>query len=126
MKKIVLSLSIVLCVAACTGIKSTSTGIENQCFLSFFSPTMLTDGEYDNEVTVYLKPQGGSVVAPPPFQAKVNRVLLNSTKKQKRPAGTVYGVKTGVYMVKVVWRDKIIYHKKLLLANQETRIIELP
>ena len=123
MKKVIFLFTILISISSCTGIKSTSTGIENQAFLSFFSPTMLSDGKYDNEVTVFLKSKG---VEKAPFQAIVNRNLRNSTNKQKRPAGTVYSVNPGVYELKVVWRDKVIYSKKVLLANQETRIIQLP
>jgi hypothetical protein len=98
---------------SCTGVKSTYGGLKNESFISIYS-----DKIFGKEVDVFLDDKIN-------FNAIVNKTQRNSTNYSKRPKGTNYSVEPGLYNVKVLYQGKILYNKKLLLSNQQSKIIEL-
>lgn len=94
---------------SCTGIKSTSYGLENESYLEFigspfkYRKNVLVD--IDNEIT---------------FKAEVIK------GDSKRPKGKIYAIPTGEHLLTVSYRDEIIYKKTIFTSSQETKKIILP
>jgi hypothetical protein len=110
MNRLYLILAIGLMVlAGCTGIKTSSRGVDNQAYLEFIGDPKL----YEGGVDVNLNDQKT-------FKAEVN-------KEQQVPAkGNVYSINPGNILVSVSYNGKLLYKQQIFLSAQETRIIKLP
>lgn len=97
-----------LVLASCTGIKSSSKGVDNQAYLEFIgNPRDYTGGV---EVTINNKKT---------FTAEVN-------KEQQPAKGSVYAINPGKLMVAVSYRGQLLYNQQIVVSSQETRVIKLP
>jgi hypothetical protein len=98
-------------VTACSvGNVSKSGGMDNQGYLQFVQGG---DTHYGEGVTVYLDNE-------PAFTAAVDKI------KRLRVKGHTYAVKTGTRRLKVVYKGTTLYEKNIIIANQETKQINLP
>ncbi|MDR2130186.1 MAG: hypothetical protein LBP56_03310 [Odoribacteraceae bacterium] len=109
MKKILLVAFLSVAAAGCTGVKTLSTGLENEAFLEFVG----NPNKYGNEVTVTIDDKNT-------FSASVKK------QHSDRPKGTVYAIATGRHTVSVSYNDQIIYRKQIFVSAQETKKIVLP
>ncbi|GAF03879.1 hypothetical protein [Saccharicrinis fermentans] len=110
MKKIFFILLIGLTfMAGCTGIKSTTQGLENESFLELVGDTHT----YKDGVEVNI--DGNTS-----FKAFVNKANSN------RPKGQVYAISTGKHVISINHNNKIIYKKQIFVSAQETKRIVLP
>ncbi|MDD4514658.1 hypothetical protein [Massilibacteroides sp.] len=101
----------VITLAACSVGRTTETrGLENEAYLSFVRGT--TD-KYSDGVQVYIDDNA-------PFKAKVNKVRPSTVK------GDTYVIKSGKRHLKVVYKNKTLYDKEIIVSTQETKRIELP
>ena len=94
---------------ACTGVKTTTSGLEDQAFLEFVGDTK----KYNGKVEVIIGERQ-------PFYAKVSK---DSQTKQK---GQVYAVPTGKHVVDVKFNGVQVYKKQVFVSAQETKRIMLP
>lgn len=108
-KKLLYVLALPVVLSACKAPVAQQSGREDMAYLLFVSPDRLA-GE---DVMVTLDNQE-------PFAAKVVR-----EKKSKRK-GTQYGIKTGPRSIKVTYRGKVLYQKKIFVSSQEVKQIILP
>jgi len=94
---------------SCTGLKTSSTGLENQAFLEFIGkPSKYASGitvNVDKEIT---------------FKAKVKKDHVT------RPKGKAYAISTGVHTISVIYHNNMIYKKRIFISAQETKRIILP
>lgn len=110
MKKIfhVTALGILL-LGGCTGVKTSSSGLENEAFLEFVGkPSSYTNGvdvNIDDKTT---------------FKAEVNKDHAD------RPKGNVYAIATGTHVVTVSYNKNVIFKKQIFVSAQETKKIILP
>lgn len=110
MKKYVILLIIPLFFWGCKVGKTTeSKGLENESYLQFVQG----QEKYSEEVEVFIDDIA-------PFKAKVNKVNDRTVK------GNVYTVKSGTRHLKVVYKNKVLFEKDVLLSSQQTRQIQLP
>jgi hypothetical protein len=93
----------------CTGVKTTSYGLEKAAFLEFIGNPSLYDGGIDIQLDNKLK-----------FKAVVNK------KNADRPKGTVYSISPGNYLITVSYNGEIVYQKQVYISYQETKMIVLP
>lgn len=109
MKKIFFVLAIGLVIlSSCTGVKTLSTGLENESFLEFIGkPSSFSGGvdvNIDDKTT---------------FKAEVNKDHAD------RPKGKVYAITTGTHVITVTYNNNIIFKKKIFVSAQETKKIKL-
>ena len=94
--------------ASCTGVKTSSRGLENEAFIQVIgNPDNFSGGvdvNIDNKV--FFKAE---VVAP----------------NQETPKGKVYAISTGSHVISVSYNNKLLYQKNIFISNQETKRIEL-
>jgi hypothetical protein len=111
MKKIVLFTAsiLLLTLASCGGIKTGTTGVDNQSFLAFVGKP----SDYKGGVDVVIDDKTN-------FKADVTKDYSDNIK------GNVYAISTGAHTISVSYNGKVVYKKQLFLANQETRKIMLP
>jgi hypothetical protein len=110
MKKLMIIASIGLLIfSGCTGVKTVSTGLENEAFLEFIG----NPGDYRGGVSV-------NVDDKTTFVAEVNKDYT------KRPKGKVYAISTGKHIVAVTYNNNVIYNKQIFISAQETKKILLP
>ncbi|MDR3137399.1 MAG: hypothetical protein LBT73_00740 [Tannerellaceae bacterium] len=95
--------------SACTGVKTLSTGLENEAFLEFIG----NPKAYGGGVSV-------TVDDAPTFLADVNKDHTN------RPKGKVYGISTGAHTITVTYNNHVLYSKQVFVASQESKKILLP
>lgn len=108
MRKFLLLCGVLLAIG-CTGVKSTTSGLENEAFLVF-----LGDPEnYDAGVEVTIDEETS-------FSAQVQK------KHSDRPKGKVYAISTGQHLVSVLHNNEVIYQKRIFVSTQETKKIILP
>jgi len=93
----------------CTGVKTTSYGLEKEAFLEFIGNPSLYDGGIDIQLDNKLK-----------FEAVVNK------KNADRPKGIVYSISPGNHLITVSYNGKIVFQKQVYISYQETKIIILP
>jgi len=93
----------------CTGVKTTSYGLEKGAFLEFIGNPILYDGGIDIQLDQKLK-----------FKADVKK------ENADRPKGTVYSISPGNHLITVSYKGKIIYQKQVYISYQETKMITLP
>lgn len=110
MKKIIFLFTISLIVlAGCTGVKTVSTGLENESFLVFIGKP----GNYSGGVDVTIDDKST-------FKAEVVKDHAD------RPKGNVYAISTGKHVVTVSYNDNVIFKKQIFVSAQETKRIMLP
>ncbi|MDD2513225.1 MAG: hypothetical protein PHS71_08260 [Proteiniphilum sp.] len=110
MKKTIILMTIGLVfLAGCTGIKTVSTGLENESFLEFVGDP----GSYSGGVDVKIDDKTS-------FRAEVNK------NHADRPKGTVYKIPTGAHLIAVSYKNNVIFRKKIFISSQETKKIMLP
>jgi hypothetical protein len=110
MKKIIFSIcTVVMFVTSCTGVKSTSTGLENEAFLEFIG----TPRKYKGGVDIKLDDKIS-------FKGLVNKDHAD------RPKGKVYAISTGTHSITVSYNTKVIFKKQIFVSSQETKKIILP
>lgn len=110
MKNIISLIAITLfLISGCTGVKSVSSGLENEAFLRIMGDR----SKYSKEVTV-------SIDDEIEFQAEVSKLHSN------RPKGEVYAISTGSHVVSVSFNGELVFRKKIFVSSQETRKIILP
>lgn len=110
MKKIIYLLIVSLTITiGCTGVKTLSTGKENEAFLNFVG----NPANYANSVTVVVDDKT-------PFKATVNK------EHSDRPKGNVYSISSGTHTISVFYNDNIIYKQQIFISSQETKNIILP
>jgi hypothetical protein len=95
--------------AGCTGVKTVSSGLENESFLEFIGNPEVYYGGVDVDIDDKTT-----------FKAKVN---LGNVK---RPNGNVYAISPGTHVVTVSYKDSVIFSKQIFVSAQETRKILLP
>jgi hypothetical protein len=94
---------------SCGGIKTMSSGLDNESYLEFVGkPNDYSDGL---EVVV-----DGKIN----FKAEVNK---NKTTKIK---GQVYAISTGTHTLSVSYKSQVLYNKQIFISSQETKKIILP
>lgn len=93
----------------CTGVKTTTSGMENEAFLVFVGNPQ----SYESGVEV-------SIDDSATFSAEVQK------NHADRPQGKVYAISTGQHLVSVAHNNKIIYQKRIFVSAQETKKIILP
>jgi hypothetical protein len=99
-----------LLTACSVGNVTKSGGVENQGYLQFIQGG---DTKYSDGVTVYIDSE-------PAFTAVVDKI------KKYRVKGNTYIVKTGTRHLKVVYKDKTLYEKDVIITTQETKQLNLP
>jgi hypothetical protein len=110
MKNLIYSISIcLLFLAGCTGLKTTSTGIDNDAYLEIIGK--LSDYKGGVEITLDDKIT---------FKGKVNKNHVD------RPKGEVYAISTGNHTIMVSYNSKVLFKKQIFVSSQETKKIILP
>lgn len=109
MKKIYFIVVLAIILTSCGGIKTLSSGLENEAFLEFVGKP--NDYEGGLNVTVDDKTS---------FVAELNKNKSTKTK------GVVYAISTGTHMVSVTYKNKLLYKKQIFISSQETKKIILP
>lgn len=98
-----------LLLGGCTGVKTSSSCLENEAFLEFIgNPSSYKDGvdvNVDDKST---------------FKAVVNKDHAD------RPKGNVYAIATGTHVVTVSFNKNVIFKKQIFVSAQETKKIILP
>jgi len=109
MKKLIpIFVVVLILVSSCTGIKSTTRGLENESFIEIFGNT----SKYDKGVMV-------QVDDTQPFIAQVNK------PNPDRPKGTTYAISPGKHVVSVTFSGVVVYRKQVFISSQETLKIDL-
>lgn len=110
MKKIIylFLVSLVLTIG-CTGVKSTSSGIENEAYLNFVG----VPSNYSEGVIVNIDDKST-------FNAEVNKDFSD------RPKGKVYAISNGTHIITVSYKNQVIYKQQIFISAQETKKITLP
>lgn len=93
----------------CTGVKTVSTGLENESFLEFIG----SPSNYSGGVDVNVDEKST-------FKAEVNKDHAD------RPKGKVYAISTGAHLVTVSYNGNVIFKKQIFISAQETKKIMLP
>ncbi|MDD2278318.1 MAG: hypothetical protein PHD06_01150 [Bacteroidales bacterium] len=110
MKKLIFILSIsMLVLASCTGVKTVTSGLENEAFLEFIA----NPDNYKGGVEVLVD---DNIT----FRAEVNKDHAD------RPKGNVYAISTGKHILVVKYNDNIIFKKQIFVSAQETKKVMLP
>lgn len=110
MRKVLFVIAIGLAVlTGCTGVKTISSGLENEAFLEFIGNPSYYSGGVDVNVDDKIN-----------FKAQVNK------DHSDRPKGTVYAIKTGTHVVTVSYNNNVIFKKQIFVSTQETKKIILP
>lgn len=93
----------------CTGVRTVSTGLENESFLQFIG----NPSDYRGGVDVIIDDELN-------FKAKVYSTKVNRMKVK------VYAIPTGKHTLKVSFKDNLLYDKQIFISAQETKNIILP
>ena len=110
MKKILFITAIgLMFLTNCTGVKTLSTGLENESFLEFIGQP----SKYIGGIDVILDEKSN-------FKADVKKDHAN------RPKGKVYAITTGTHLISVSYNNNIIFKKQIFVSAQETKKIMLP
>jgi hypothetical protein len=110
MKNIIYTIAIgLIFFTGCTGLKTTSTGLENEAFLEFIG----TPSNYIGGVDVNIDDKNT-------FKGEVNKDHAD------RPKGKVYAISTGNHLITVSYNSKVIFKKQIFVSSQETKKIMLP
>ncbi len=109
MKNIIILLIGVTILTGCTGIKSVTTGLENESFLLFIA----NQNSYNGGVDVKIDDLE-------PFKAEVTK------DNSPIPKGKVYAISTGKHLITVSSKNQVIFKKQVFISSQETKKIMLP
>ncbi|MCX6258450.1 MAG: hypothetical protein NTW49_11230 [Bacteroidia bacterium] len=110
MKKIYILIAIgLIFLVSCTGVKTVTTGLENESFLEFIG----TPSSYSGGVDVNVDDKNN-------FNAEVNEDHAD------RPKGNIYAISTGKHVITVSYNKKVIYKKQIFVSAQETKKVLLP
>jgi len=110
MKKLVFGIFLgSLFLSSCTGVKTTSIGLENEAYLEFIGKP----GQYPGGVNVVIDEKRT-------FIGEVNRDHAD------RPKGKVYAVSTGNHSISVSYSNVTLINKTIFVSSQETKKIMLP
>jgi hypothetical protein len=110
MKNILCIIAIgLILLTSCTGVKTLSTGLENETFLEFIGKP----GNYNGGVDVNIDDKTT-------FKAEVNKDHAD------RPKGKVYAISTGKHVITVSYNNNVIFKKQIFVSAQETKKIMLP
>lgn len=112
MKKIIYLLLtglVLISFISCTGVKTTTSGLENESFLVFEG----NPSNYSGGVDVIIDDNIN-------FKAEV------TGGKASRPKGNVYAISTGTHTISVSFNGTELYRKQIFVAAQETKKITLP
>lgn len=108
-KIILLFAAALFLMTSCTGIKSTTKGLENESYIEIVG----TPNNYPDGVKVMIDDNK-------PFTAEVTRA------GSKRPKGVTYAISTGRHKITIKQGNKILYSKEIFVSAQETKQIALP
>lgn len=93
--------------SSCTGLKSTTSGLNNEAFIEIIGKPSRFSGGVDVKIDDKLN-----------FKAQV--------KKDKDIAkGSVYAIASGNHSIEISYNGKIIFKKQIFVSSQETRKIVL-
>jgi len=110
MKKILSILAIgLLLLNACTGVKTVSSGLENESFLEIIG----NPDNYKGGVEVNLDDKNT-------FNAEVGNDHVG------RVEGKVYAISTGKHTVTISYKNNVIIKKQIFVSAQETKKLLLP
>lgn len=110
MKNIIYIIAIgLVLLSSCTGVKTLSTGLENEAFMEFIGKP----NNYSGGVNVNIDDKST-------FTAEVNK------DHSDRPKGKVYAISTGAHIVTVSYNNIVIFKKQIFVSAQETKKIFLP
>lgn len=110
MKNILFVFAIALTLlSSCTGVKTVSSGLENESFLEFVGKPNDYLGGVDVNIDDAIN-----------FNAEVNK------EHADRPKGKVYAISTGKHVVTVSKNNQVIFKKQIFVSAQETKKIVLP
>lgn len=110
MKKIIFLMAIGLVIqTSCTGLKTTSIGLDNEAYLEFVG----TQSNYFGGVDVNL-------------DDKLNFIAEVNKDHADRPKGKVYSVSTGKHILTVTYKNIVLYKKQIFVTSQETIKKKLP
>lgn len=107
--KVGLIVGIVTILTSCGGIKTSSSGLENQSYLEFLG----IPSNYSEGIQVDVDKQTH-------FEAKVVKEKITRTKE------TVYAISAGTHNITIKYKGKVIISRKIFVSAQETKKIELP
>lgn len=110
MKNIIFVIAIgILFISSCTGVKTLSTGLENESFIEIVG----SPNNYSGGVDVNVDDKST-------FKASVNKDNAN------RPKGKVYAISPGKHTITVSYKNNVIFKKQIFVSAQETKKIILP
>ncbi|HPV19668.1 MAG TPA: hypothetical protein PLT53_11225 [Prolixibacteraceae bacterium] len=110
MKKIVLlALFGAFLLSGCGGIKTLSSGLENEAYLEFIG----APNDYSGGVDVIIDDTNI-------FKAEVHKDLARKVKSE------VYAISTGTHKIAVSYNGKLLFQKQIFISAQETKKIVLP
>ena len=109
-KLFLLFFSVVMLSACSVGRTTETRGLENEAYLQFVRGT---SDKYRDGVHVFVDDNA-------PFKTKVNKIKATTVK------GDTYVIKSGKRHLKVIYEERVVYEKDIILSTQETRRIELP
>jgi hypothetical protein len=95
--------------AGCTGVRTLSSGLENEAFLLFIGSPF----KYEKGVDIQVDDK-------PAFKAEVQKDHAD------RPKGKVYAISAGTHALSVSYDNNVIYRKQIVVSAQETKKIILP
>ena len=96
-----------LLITHCTGVETTSRGLENVAYLEFVGKG------YSDGINVIIDDTNE-------FTANVKREV------KKRPTGDKYAIAPGRHVIEIYHNDSLIFRKEIFVSNQETYRINLP
>jgi len=103
-----LTITFLIVLSSCGGIKTKSAGLENEAFLEFVGSVKSFPGGVDVSIDNKIN-----------FKAVVNKDKVGYMK------GEVYAISTGTHILKVSYKGQVLYEKQIFVAAQETKKIEL-
>jgi hypothetical protein len=110
MRKIIFLLAAIIgLMTSCTGVKTSSSGVDNQAFINIVGKP----GNYSGGVDVNVDDKTN-------FKAEVNKEYTD------RPKGKVYAIGIGTHVVIVSYNGQVLYKQQIFVSSQETKKIVLP
>jgi hypothetical protein len=110
MKKTLFTIAVgIIFLFSCTGLKTTSTGLENEAFLELIG----TPVNYIGGVDINIDEKNT-------FKGEVNKDHAD------RPKGMIYAISTGNHSIEVSYHGRVIFKKQIFVSSQETKKIMLP
>ena len=104
----ILAIGLVL-LTGCTGVKTVSTGLENESFIEFIgNPT-----SYSGGVNVVI-------------DDKSNFIAEVGNDHASRVKGKIYAIPTGKHIISISYKNNLIVKKQIFVSAQETKKIVLP